>query len=79
MWDWLNGDNLKAVGTIVGGVGSAYSAYEQGKTAKEILNLQKADYNRSIAKEDRTQSNIDNAFASVYEKQKKDEAMDLGV
>jgi hypothetical protein len=79
-WDWLSkGDNLKTVGTIGGAVASGYGTYQQSKLAKDILNMQKNEYNRNVAIDDKTQENIDKAFNSVYEKpKKKDTSMDIG-
>ena len=82
MWEWLKqADNLKSVGTVAGAVGNIYSAYDTSKTNKALMNqqnellaLQKANYNRGIAKEDLAQSNLDSAIASSFgtKKKKKD-------
>lgn len=48
MWDWWknlsdgiknNADGLQAAGALVGGLGSAYSAYKQGKAADKTYKL----------------------------------------
>ena len=48
MWDWWknlsngiknNADSLQAAGAIVGGLGSAYSAYKQGKAADKAYKI----------------------------------------
>jgi len=79
MWEWLKqADNLKAVGTVAGALGNIYSAYDTSKTNKalmkqqnELVNLQKAQYNRGIKKEDLAQNNLDSAIASSFGTKKK--------
>ena len=81
MWEWLKqADNLKAVGTIGGAVATGYGAYEQSKAMKEqnsinkdLLALQKADYNRGIAKEDKAQDALDSAIGLTWGKKKEEE------
>ncbi|MCK5111058.1 MAG: hypothetical protein KAQ94_06010 [Arcobacteraceae bacterium] len=83
MWEWLKkADNLKTVGTIVGGVAQGYGTYKnvqalkkQADISQRFLDIQKADYNRGIAKEDLAQSNLDSAFNSSFGVKKKEEPL----
>lgn len=85
-WDWLqDADNLKTAGTVIGGVAQGYGVYENSKALKEqsniskdLLAIQKADYNRGIEKEDLAQSNFSSAINSAFPKKKKDPVMDIG-
>ncbi|QCD52520.1 hypothetical protein [Campylobacter sp. RM16192] len=61
MWDWIgktndffknNADSLQGLGAIVGGVGSAYGAYKQGKLAQKHYDL-----NLDILREERRRRN----------------------
>ncbi len=88
MWEWLKqADNLKGVGAVGGALATGYGVYEtsknakeQNKIAKETLELQKAEYNRGIAKEDKAQDNLDTAISSVWGTKKDDEELlSLGV
>ena len=81
-WDWLkDADNLKTVGTVVGGIAQGVGAYgnyqtakEQSAISKELLAMQKADYNRGIEREDLAQDNFSNAINSSFtEKKETDE------
>lgn len=68
MWEWLtNAQNLKGLGTVVGGLGTAYGAYTQNNMANKMFNLQKDAYDRSVSKENQSQMNLDNAVSSVYD------------
>lgn len=80
MWEWLG-----AAGKLVGGIGEAYGAITQSKTANKMFDLVKENQNREIAKENQTQNNLDTAVLDVYgtdDKKKKNSAtpqFDLGV
>jgi len=66
---FTDGDNLKGLGSIVGGLGGLYGAIQQGKYAKGLINLQKAAYQRGIKREDESDKNLQDAWnASTYAK-----------
>jgi len=57
---WLgNGENLKGIGSLIGGVGGAYGAIEQSKQAKALLNLQKSAYDDERERQKKAQLAID--------------------
>ena len=63
MWKWLtDGGNLKGLGTLVGGIGSIYGNIQQGKYAKSLIDLQKAQYNRGIKRQDKADKNLQTAW-----------------
>lgn len=65
MWDWLTkGANLQGLGTIIGGLGSIYGNIQQGKYAKDLINLQKSQYQRGIKRQDEADKNLKNAWAN---------------
>jgi hypothetical protein len=67
MWNWVrDAKNLSAVGTILGGVGSAYGAYRQGKEAKGLLDLQKKNYYYNKKRQEQAQLDLDSAVDDVY-------------
>lgn len=80
MWEWIS-----AAGKLVGGIGQAYGAIAQSRTANKMFDLQKQNQNREIAKENQAQNNLDTAISNVYgsdDKKKKNSTMpqfDLGV
>jgi len=61
--EWLSsvfkGMNAKDWGSVLGGVGSAYGAYKQGKVAEDLVNLQKQDYKDEKERKKRTQARLD--------------------
>ena len=62
-FDWFkSGDNLKGLGNIVGGLGGLYGNIQQGKYAKNLINLQNSEYQRGIKRQDDT----DKAFADGF-------------
>lgn len=64
MWDWIdnNANELKTVGTLVGGIGTGYSAYSNAKAIDEANKINKTLLNRQIAKEDRAQKEMEEGF-----------------
>ena len=54
----VNADNLKAVGTIVGGAGQAYGAYKSGKLGEKALDLQIKDYEYAKKVEDQRRKGL---------------------
>ena len=67
MWNWVtnNADTLKAVGGIVGGVGSAYGAYQQGKMNKKIYNLNLDMYNQQKKRQQQQDQNFNLGFVGA--------------
>lgn len=65
MWDWINNNSneLKTVGTLVGGIGTGYGAYMQADAAKEVNKINKTLLNRQIAKEDKGQKELEEGFS----------------
>lgn len=75
-FEWLQG-----AGTLIGGLGTVYSAHNQNKQYDKMNNLYEADRNRAIKKEDQTQLNLDTAIENVYGTKKKNNdslSFDLG-
>ena len=64
MWDWINdsANELKTVGTLVGGVGAGYGAYMNAKAIDEANKINKKLLNRQIDKEDKAQKEMENGF-----------------
>jgi len=57
---WLsNGENLKGIGSILGGAGNAWAGIDQSKQAKALLNLQKSAYEDEKKRRDAAQLAID--------------------
>ncbi len=83
MWEWLTkANNMKTIGTVVNGVASGYSAYENAKASKSLLDMQKQEYSYQLGKEKKAQSNVDSAITSVFgtpKKKKKEPTMEIGV
>lgn len=57
MWEWINknANELKSVGTLIGGFGSAYGAYSQGQQAKKIAKFNINMYNEEKKRRDDAQ------------------------
>ncbi len=73
---------LQGAGTLIGGLGTVYSAYNQNKQFDKMNKLYEQDRNRAIQKEDQTQLNLDTAIENVYGTKKKTNnslSFDLGV
>ena len=70
MWKWFsNGSNLKGLGTLIGGLGSIYGNIQQGKYAKQLINLQKNAYLRGIKRQDKADKSLQDAYNnSTYNK-----------
>ena len=68
MIDWTAIGNI---GTLLGGAGEAYAAYEGIKQQKEANNFMKEQYNRQIQKEATAQKSLDLGFDSVFGTKKK--------
>jgi len=66
MFDWFGKDgffgNIGNVGNFIGGLGQAKAALDQGRAAKEMLNLQKDSYYDEKKRRKDTQLALDNAF-----------------
>lgn len=65
MWDWIsnNANELKATGTLIGGLTSGYSAYTNAEALKEANQINKTLLNRQITREDKAQSELDKGFS----------------
>ena len=65
MWDWIgnNANELKATGTLVGGLASGYSAYTNAQALKEANQLNKTLMNRQITQQDKAQEELDKGFS----------------
>jgi hypothetical protein len=63
--------NLSGIGNVIGGLGSAYGAYSQGKMAKELLKLQKMDWREEKDRKKKSQARLDlgasRAFGQKYD------------
>lgn len=75
---------LQGAGTLVGGLGQVYGAYNQNKQYDKMNKLYEQDRNRAIKKEDMAQLNLDTAINDVYgldSKKKKENGLsfDLGM
>lgn len=69
--NWLGtGDNginlLKGAGTAALGLGQYNQAMQQQKYAKQLLDLQNANYNYELDKEKKKQNSWDTAMSNVY-------------
>lgn len=64
MWDWINNNSneLKTVGTLVGGIGTGYGAYMNAKAIDEANKINKTLLNRQISKEDKAQQEMEEGF-----------------
>ncbi len=72
-FNWFkSGDNLKGLGTIIGGIGGAYGNIQQAKYAKNLINLQKSAYQRGIKKQDNAQKAMVDGFdnSPLYDKKR---------
>lgn len=69
MFEWFGKDgffgNIGQVGSLVGGVGQAYSAISQDKAAREMLDLQKQYGKEEEKRRNRTQLALDQSFANL--------------
>jgi len=69
MFEWFGKDgffgNIGQVGSLVGGVGQAYSAIRQDKAAREMLDLQKQYGKEEEKRRNRTQLALDQSFANL--------------
>lgn len=71
MWEWLssNANELKSLGTLVGGVGSGYGAWKQGQAADQINKLNLQIYNDDKKRQESNDANLNLGFAnSTYGK-----------
>lgn len=68
-----SGDNLKNLGTVIGGIGGAYGNIQQAKYAKNLINLQKSAYQRGIKKQDDAEKAMADGFnnSPLYDKKQK--------
>ncbi|MDD2267643.1 hypothetical protein [Sulfuricurvum sp.] len=59
-FNWFsNGENLRGIGTLASGIGGAWSAIDQAKQAKALLNLQKGAYDDEKKRQQQAQLAID--------------------
>ena len=67
---WFSdGNNLKGVGSLIGGIGGLYGALQQNKYAKKLLDLQRDSYLRGVARQDEADKRLQDAYNnSVYNK-----------
>jgi len=65
MWDWVKGnaEELRGIGTLVGGLGAGYGAYSQAKAMDETNKINKTLLNRQIQKEDQAQKDMQAGFS----------------
>jgi|GEM_PF-5458446 len=71
---WFSkGENLKGLGTAAIAAGGLYNDYQQSKYAKGLLNLNKAQYARGVAREDEMDENLNSGFtdSSLAKRRKK--------
>ena len=60
---WFSkGENLKGLGSAAVAAGGLYNDYQQSKYAKELLKLNKAQYSRGIAREDKMDANLNEGY-----------------
>ena len=64
-------DNLKGVATAAVAAGGLYNDYMQSKYAKDMLKMSKADYNRGVAREDKMDRSLNDAYAASNLSKKK--------
>lgn len=64
MFDWItkNANELKGVGTLLGGIGTAYGSYLNYSAQKEANSINKSLLNRQILKEDKAQKEFEDGF-----------------
>ena len=64
MWDWIgnNANELRATGTLIGGLASGYSAYTTAQNQKEANQINKTLLNRQVSREDKSQAELDKGF-----------------
>ena len=65
MWDWLgnNANELKTLGTLVGGIGAGYGAYKQGQAMDQVNRLNLKIY----GDEKKRQDDNDKAFSLGFD------------
>lgn len=71
MWEWLsnNANELKSIGTLVGGIGSGYGAWKQGKAADQVNKLNLQIYQDDKKRQEQNDANLNLGFAnSAYGK-----------
>lgn len=82
MWDWWknlssgiknNADSLQAAGALVGGLGSAYSAYKQGKAADKTYKLNLDLLKEEKRRRNQAQQNLEQGWLSAMSKRKDEE------
>ena len=61
----LSGDGAKALGNLLAGGASAYAAYSQGQTAKQLAKMQLDEVKGEKERRKRTQGSINTAFAKL--------------
>lgn len=66
MWEWIKGNanELKSVGTLVGGIGAGYGAWKQGQVADEVNKLNLNIYNDNKKRRDEQDANLSLGFAN---------------
>jgi len=60
------GSGWSGLGSLIGGIGGAYGAWQQGKAAQGLLDLQKKNYYREVEKEKKAQDGLDTALNASF-------------
>ena len=71
MWEWLsnNANELKSLGTLVGGIGSGYGVWKQGKAVDQVNKLNLKIYDDDKRRQEQNDANLNLGFAnSAYGK-----------
>lgn len=71
IWSWLgnNANELKTVGTLVGGIGSGYGAYKQGQAMDQVNKLNLKIYDDEKKRQEANDKALSLGFAnSTYGK-----------
>ncbi|MDX1809719.1 MAG: hypothetical protein R3331_09285 [Sulfurospirillaceae bacterium] len=66
MWKWLtnNAQELKSVGTLVGGLGQGYAALSQAKAMDKVNNLNLGIYDYNKKRQAQADANLKLGFAN---------------
>lgn len=62
----FNWKSLEGIGSLLGGAGALYGAYNQAKMGKELLNLQQSAYKDELKRKKRSQARLDLAANEVW-------------
>lgn len=66
MWSWLgnNANELKTVGSLVGGTGSGYGAWKQGQASDQVNKLNLNIYSDAKKRQEQNDANLNLGFAN---------------